>query len=56
MPSHVDDMSGLDDYDRMLASEMEYQRPLYAPKDPPAQTADPGITEIVEVKDANLDG
>jgi hypothetical protein len=30
MHSHADDMAGLDDYDRMLAADMEYERPLYA--------------------------
>jgi hypothetical protein len=36
---HTDDLVGLDAYDRMLAAEMEYQRPLYGPRETTSQTA-----------------
>jgi len=41
---HTDNLVGLDDYDRMLAADMEYQRPLYGPRETPIQTADSGVT------------
>ncbi|VTR93423.1 unnamed protein product [Gemmata massiliana] len=33
MHPHPDDLDGLDDYDRLLVSDMDYSRPLYAPGD-----------------------
>jgi hypothetical protein len=33
MPLHVDDLDGLDDYDRLLVSDMDNSRPEYAVSD-----------------------
>jgi hypothetical protein len=39
-PTPIDDLPGLDSYDRTLASDMDSNRPIYADPPPPTDRAD----------------
>jgi len=54
MLSPVDEMTGLDDYDRMLVSDMEYSRPIYGSDDTPSRIVERGVPSTADCEQSKF--